>query len=1240
MSLAMDETAGDLPVRDVGLRGGLPQGEEECRDVMPWRRPQVLKIRDRGRVFRQSREQIEEQCLRLQEENTLLRHHCRTQDHRLRRMSAKLLRLREGRAGSSGLREAELEETVQDLEGRVSALESQKRALQSKLSLARQHILELGSRATTLPYRNKGRGQDTEGGVRRAAQTAPPRYGLGSLQNTREETERLRCSVIETQQVRMAELESAVQSLRDALREKEREIEDSMRELRRQQADGHRVSIRENVDMIRQQKQLSEKSAALLVIQEKFTVLQEVYEAQLEESQRPLKESQEALLTKVEELTEQLKQERQRALCLEGQLTTATFSTQALEELQERLSDVAGERDLLRQSYDRLLESTLNTQNQQSEQNGRWREGEKGLEQSWRAELQQLEERLEAEQQERERLEEEKERMRQEKKRTEEEIQRERETSDSLKEKHSSLEQKVLQYREEVTSLQERLDSVTKEFDMSVEDLSETLLQIKAFRLQREGEDKLQFLQPDGKVEDCSRELTSLQASHAETVLELHKCRDMLLLQHRINTELQGELKTVIEGSEAERKENRKRLIEKDRLLERRAQRITTLQAQLKELAYSPKNYKRSIPLQYTWAGGDREVAEQVEDDTIFSQLRGGESLLEIHLRGATFTPKGLRTMGRGRDEPGTGGEDRGQEVVTFCTYSFLDFETHSTPLVCGPQPNYGFTSRYPLSARDLGQVRAQGGRVRVEVHQALGGVQFRTRGRAWIPLSEAAESVEQRLNGKANITGAAGEILGVLEYWVHLYPPTELRDTLADRRTAAPTLSLHTLTWEEGVTEEPFDYGGGIPNELEVVLDRCVGLSAHWPGLLPDTYLLYRLYDLPPHATPTIPGSADPVFGDVVSYPLAATPDLLLYLRGGSLWVYAFDDRDDQTASSYLAKTPIPLRNLATGRPIRGDYVLRDAGGCPHGMVRVSLRWKYPFQPPQVLQSTREGTESPKTAVAKPREVQSPEQEVEEEVEELVVEGLEEDRSEKAPLDNEVTESSESQASSGSDIIIVPDPTRVATKGNKLRVEILSLSLDPASCVALDQSVQRVYVEYRLLGVPMETTETPISLRKPIAGEEIHFNFIRVIYVDSAEAAPLRQYLYTMMEGTDPNQGRLKFTVVSEPMDEEEQECVDIGHAYLDLKEVLLTGSDVTERQLDIMGVGEEEEDTVGKLKVSLEAAWALKEIYWEHHGHRQREGETEEDEEEEEEEEEKKRGEKEQTQDDDDFLKLPIFD
>lgn len=95
---------------------------------------------------------------------------------------------------------------------------------------------------------------------------------------------------------------------------------------------------------------------------------------------------------------------------------------------------------------------------------------------------------------------------------------------------------------------------------------------------------------------------------------------------------------------------------------------------------------------------------------------------------------------------------------------------------------------------------------------------------------------------------------------------------------------------------------------------------------------------------------------------------------------------------------------------------------------------------------------------------------------------------------------------------------------------------------------MQRVYVEYRLLGVPMETTETPMSLRKPTEKDEVHYNFTRgelvnwgwfmhvcfcnvftfspslcflVIYVDGSHSAPLRQYLYTMLEGTDPNQGR-----------------------------------------------------------------------------------------------------------------------
>lgn len=65
------------------------------------------------------------------------------------RLSTKLLRLKQGPEAVS--RDGELEDTIQELEARVVTLESQKGTLQSKLNLAKQHILDLGVRAHNRP---------------------------------------------------------------------------------------------------------------------------------------------------------------------------------------------------------------------------------------------------------------------------------------------------------------------------------------------------------------------------------------------------------------------------------------------------------------------------------------------------------------------------------------------------------------------------------------------------------------------------------------------------------------------------------------------------------------------------------------------------------------------------------------------------------------------------------------------------------------------------------------------------------------------------------------------------------------------------------------------------------------------------------------------------------------------------------------------------------------------------------
>lgn len=43
-----------------------------------------------------------------------------------------------------------------------------------------------------------------------------------------------------------------------------------------------------------------------------------------------------------------------------------------------------------------------------------------------------------------------------------------------------------------------------------------------------------------------------------------------------------------------------------------------------------------------------------------------------------------------------------------------------------------------------------------------------------------------------------------------------------------------------------------------------------------------------------------------------------------------------------------------------------------------------------------------------------------------------------------------------------------------------------------------------------------------------------------------------------------LKFTVVSDPLDEEKKECLDIGYAYLELWQIFQSGKDILEQELE----------------------------------------------------------------------------
>ncbi|XP_069854474.1 X-linked retinitis pigmentosa GTPase regulator-interacting protein 1 isoform X4 [Dipodomys merriami] len=184
-------------------------------------------------------------------------------------------------------------------------------------------------------------------------------------------------------------------------------------------------------------------------------------------------------------------------------------------------------------------------------------------------------------------------------------------------------------------------------------------------------------------------------------------------------------------------------------------------------------------------------------------------------------------------------------------------------------------------------------------------------------------------------------------------------------------------------------------------------------------------------------------------------------------------------------------------------------------------------------------------------------------------------------------------QATDSDDIIVAPISEKCPKpESEKMRIEIVSLAFYPEAEVMSDENVKQVYVEYKFYDLPLSETETPMSLRKPRAGEEIHFHFSKVIDLDPVEQQGRRQFLFAMLNAQDPEQGQLKFTVVSDPLDEENEECQEVGYAYLELWQVLESGRDILEQELEIVSP-EDQAIPIGKLKVSLQAAAALHDVY-----------------------------------------------
>ncbi|XP_055409606.1 protein fantom isoform X4 [Bubalus kerabau] len=1207
MSGPTDETAGDLPVKDIGLNLFGMGGLQETSTTRTMKSHQA--------VSRISREELEDRFLRLHDENILLKQHARKQEDKIKRMATKLIRLVNDKkryeqvgGGPKRLgRDVEMEEMIERLQEKVHELERQNEVLKSRLISTKQQLQIQGHRHTPYSYvqsrvntgRRRGnenaglqecprkgiKFQDTD--VAETVQTMPTKYSNSLLKEARGEIRNLE-NVIESQRGQIEELERLAEILKTQLRRKENEIELSLLQLREHQATDQRSNIRDNVEMIKLHKQLVEKSNALSVMEGKFI--------QLQEKQKTLRISHDALMANGDELNLQLKEQRLKCCSLEKQLRSMTFSERRIEELQDRISDLEKERELLKENYDKLYNSAFSAAHEEQ-----W----KLKEQQLKIQIAQLETALKSDLTDK----------------TEilDRLKTERDQNEKISQENRQLQLQYLEQKQQLDELKNRMKFYNQESDINADELSEALLLIKAQKSQKNGD--LSFLEKvDSKInKDLERSIKELQATHAETVQELEKTRNMLIMQHKINKDYQMEVEAVTQKMENLQQDYELKVEQYVHLLDIRAARIQKLEVLQASGDKEPVTFctyafydfelqttpiVRGLHPEYNFTS---QYLIHV-NDLFLQYIQKNTVTLEVHQAYSTD-----------------------YETIAACQLRFHEILEKSGRIFC--------TASLVGTKGDISN---------------FGTVEYWFRLR--VPMDQAIRLYRERAKALGYITSN--------------FKGPEQMQWLSHQAPKTAQLSSTDST-------------DGNLNELHITIRCCNHLQSRASHLQPHPYVVYKFFDFTDHDTAIVPSSNDPQFDDHMCFPVPMNMDLDRYLKSESLSFYVFDDSDTQeniyigkvnvplislAHDRYISgifeltdheKHPagtihVILKWKFAYLPPSGCITTEDLGNFIHKEEsevvqrlpptssvstiivaptpkprrlttkdkKVSFMDITPHQHYETSTLPEDRKEiSPEVEHIPEREIDMPTvshipkvpqessvDKVKENTEKtqqgkdddvsVLSEGQLAERSLTSSEDEtEITEELEPEdegdrSASDSDECIIPGPIskNIKQPPEKIRIEIIALSLND-SRVTADDTIQRLFVECRFYSLPAE--ETPVSLPKPKSGQWVYYNYSYVIHMDKENNQAKRDILKAILLKQEMPNRSVRFTVVSDPPeDEQDLECEDIGIANVDLADVFREGKDIIEQNIDVLDA-RASGGGIGKLRVTVEALHALRSVY-----------------------------------------------
>ncbi|KAG1692944.1 Protein fantom [Nymphon striatum] len=893
---------------------------------------------DRKIVIKFDRSELEDKYLRLHEENIELKKIALTQKDKIKRLGTKFLRLIEDKKKLEGgvpgrKEEIQLEEIIQDLQDKNRELTKQNKLIKEKLIVTKQQLATHGKRST--PYNHIASRVDTghhrsssiQGKVSpafrfrdnqkykcfflnkrnfldenhyfdvksifRIGRASPlPKYGLSLLEEARAENRNME-EAIQSLREQTYILEQENESLREQMKMKVVEYSEEVANLKSQMTMGQRKSIQGNVDMIRYQRELKQKTTQLISVEQDRDNMAQKIEL--------LKASNQDLLSDVERLNKQLQDSQNKNLDIDSHLKKKTALERSLQQCEEQIICLKKENLIFNETNEKLMNSVVDVR--PSKENSI-------VEQTLRAQVSKLQAMLANDSGETHKS--------PDRHIVVEKISENNEALQELQQTYAGLmvrHNKIIVENEEMSEKASMVDVSDIEQALSVVKLNKELNKA-----------------PVADENSLQKQIKALEAQNIETVNELEKTRNMLILQHRINCDYQAEVETINQQKKQLQLEFETRIQEYAKLLDIRAARIQKLEFQLKDIAYGTKQY----PI--TDAINNYEMNETI-------QLERGQNIFELHLDKVSLSSEVLHIL-------------QDKEPSTFLTWAFYDYQLHTTSVMKGSRPEFNCTTQYIIRADDSFLEYLFKIKTTVELHVATG-VDYLTVGICHLDFRPLVDDTQTRYHGKAKIFSSEKTqeniVMGMLEFWCRLKIPMEQAVRLfkergkalgyiaVNRNTTRSALSI----LNDGKEEEKDDH----VNELHVKIIRCNNLKPILENHQPSAYCVYKWNNSYNYDTEIIPASNHPEFNDHNVVEVGMNMQLDDFLKTKKLQIFIFDDADS-ASNGFIGVANVPLLSLIHNKAIDGTFEIFSDNGTTCGTIDLCIYFQYTYLTSVGLQS------------------------------------------------------------------------------------------------------------------------------------------------------------------------------------------------------------------------------------------------------------------------------------------------